>query len=127
MDQDNDNGFPERAKYEAENQFHGHDGPLFDSNIAGRASPGTLVPRNEHQLDYYFQEIERIVEYLTRCVVWLKYLRHEDMEKFENSRKHFRNGTGEDPLRTWEVRIHSLMGILRDIRDKNSHEAGKFF
>lgn len=120
MEQGNINNIQNRTSYDMENEFHGHDGPPFDSNIAGRSPPGTLLPRNEHQLDHYFQEIERIVEYLTRCVDRLKYLRLEGVEMFENSRRHFQDGTGEDPLRAWEVRIHSMLGMLRDIREESS-------
>jgi len=121
MAQNNTNNNASKTVHEIESEFHGHEGPSFDSNIACRASSGTLRPRPEGQssaLDHYFQEIQRVVEYLTRCVDRLKYLREEDMDVFEDARRHHRNGSGEDPLRAWEVRTLAMVGMLRDIQDE---------
>jgi hypothetical protein len=110
-----------KTVYEIESEFHGHDGPSFDSNIAGRTPPGTLQPRLTRQaghLDHYFQEIQRVMDYLAGCVDRLKYLKREDIDVFEDARRHHRDLTGEDPLRGWEVRMHAMMGMLRDIRDE---------
>ena len=120
MSQNNTNNNESKTVHEIESEFHGHEGPPFDSNIACRASPGTLRPRPEGQssaLDHYFQEIQRVVEYLTRCVDRLKYLREEDMDVFEGARRHHRDGSGEDPLRAWEVLALAIVGMLRDIQD----------
>lgn len=58
-----------------------------------------------------------MVDYLARCVNRLKYLRHEDVDVFEDARRYHRSGTGEDPLRAWELNMHAMMGMLRDIRE----------
>ena len=111
---------------EIESEFPGHEGPSFDSCIACRAAPGTLRPRLERQssaLDHYFQEIERSVEYLTRCVDRLKYLREEDVGVFDDARKYHRDGAGEEPLRAWEVRMLAMVGMLRDIQVESPHVA----
>ncbi|KAN0096370.1 hypothetical protein V8E51_015175 [Hyaloscypha variabilis] len=121
MKQDNSNNNASKTVHEIESEFHGHEGPSYDSCIAGRASPGTLRPRQQGQssaLDHYFQEIQRVVEYLTRCVDRLKYLREEDVCVFEDARRYHREGTGEDPLRAWEVRTLVMVGMLRDIQDE---------
>jgi hypothetical protein len=52
-----------------------------------------------------------VVEYLTRCVDRLRYLRKEDSETFENAGEHYRDRHGEDPLRGWEVRLHAMVDV----------------
>jgi hypothetical protein len=123
MKQCHDNSTPNRASYDAENQFHGSDGPSFDETIAGRAQPGLPMHRLEHELDHYFRETQRLVEYLTRCIDRLKYLRREDVQAFENSRRYFRDGIGEDLLRVWEVRMQVMLGMLRDMQMEGFEES----
>jgi hypothetical protein len=123
MERDDTKNTLNRTYYDTENEFHGMHAPPLDENIAGRALPGTLIPRSEHQLDHYFQEIQRLVEYLTRCIDRLKYLRRDEVHMFENSRRYFQDGTGENPLRAWEVRIHAILGMLRDIQEEASHDS----
>jgi hypothetical protein len=121
MSQDSTRNSQNKTVHEIESEFHGHDGPPFDSLIVCRATEDTLRPYLEGQLshiDHYFQEIERVVEYLTRCVDRLKYLREGDVEVFDYARKHHRDRHGEDPLRGWEVRLYAMMGMIRDLRDE---------
>jgi hypothetical protein len=127
MAQDSTNSNAKNTVHEIESEFHGHEGPQFDSYIASRAVRGTLRPRLEGQssaLDHYFQEIQRVTVYLTRCVDRLQYLREEDVDVFEDARKYHRYGTGEDPLRAWEVKMLAMVGMLRDIQDEGLQGAG---
>ncbi len=59
-----------------------------------------------------------MVDYLARCVDRLRYLRLEDVDTFEDARIYNRSDTGEDPLRAWELNIHAMVGMLRDIREE---------
>jgi hypothetical protein len=56
---------------------------------------------------------------MARSVDRLKYLRDEDVDAFEDTRRYHRSGTGEDPLRAWEMNIHAMLGMLRDIREED--------
>ena len=126
MAQDSTNNNKCETVQDIESEFHGHEGPPFDSCIACRAAPGTLRPRLERQssaLDHYFQEIERTVEYLTRCVDRLKYLREENVGVFDDARKYHQDRAGEEPLRGWEVRMLAMVGMLRDIQVESPHVA----
>jgi hypothetical protein len=121
MAQDDIPNHKEKTFHESESEFHGHDGPLFDSQIPGRAPPGTFQPRLERRLchfDLYFQEIQRVVDYLIRSVDRLRYLRQEDVNLFEDARRYHRSGTGEDPLRAWELNLHAMVRMLRDIQEE---------
>ena len=122
MAQDDITNHKKKTCHESESEFHGHDGPPFDSQIPSRAPPGTLQPLLEGRLshfDHYFHEVQRIVDHLARSVDRLKYLRDEDVDAFEDTRKYHRSGTGEDPLRAWEMNIHAMLGMLRDIREED--------
>jgi hypothetical protein len=121
MAQDDATNHKKKTFHESESEFHGHDGPPFDSQIPSRAQPDTLQPRLERRLchfDLYFQEIQRMVDYLTRSVDRLRYLRQEDVDLFEDARRYHRSGTGEDPLRAWKLNLHAMVGMLRDIREE---------
>lgn len=60
-----------------------------------------------------------MVDYLTRSVDRLRYLRLEDVDLFDDARRYHRSGTGEDPLRAWELNLHAMVGMLRDIREED--------
>jgi hypothetical protein len=60
-----------------------------------------------------------VVDHLTRSVDRLKYLRHEDVDGFNDARRHHRSGIGEDQLRAWELNMHAMVGMLRDIREED--------
>ncbi|POS88220.1 hypothetical protein EPUL_000141 [Erysiphe pulchra] len=96
--------------------------PLLDYSFDSQIRPITEEYYPQNSMDYYLQEFNDGINQLARWSLRMKELTNLEPEEFKTALDSFRDQTGENPLRTWTVKVNTVIGLMRDVQNDMESE-----